>query len=314
MEMARINRENVSAALFIFLVVASTGFIAATINSVQLVDAGSGAAPPDEPVPPEADRDRVSIDVSDETGQESREQQRIDAVVCIGLLRNPLVILTILAGIVGIVYAVNRRYNLATAALFSTGLVPMVMLVYFLLTNCRRDTGGGGFGGAEFIDNSGPLLEAPPVSPLLIALVFGGGMVAAVALLFASMGDEETFKPVEEETIEADTADFARAAGRAADRIKESNVAVDNAVYRAWLEMTGLLDLENPESTPPRDFAEAAIDIGLSRDDVTELTELFNEVRYGGKEARAREDRAIGVLRNIERTYEKTIEPSTDDE
>lgn len=316
--MVSLDRSTASTVLLTFLVIASTGLVAATINSVALVDTdGSSPGPRDGP-PPAGEGERINIDVSQEGSSGGGESSSIDAVVCIRLLQSPIAILGIVAGVFGVIYGIYRRYNTATAGLFSTGIIPMVMLTYFLLTNCpqRGGTGGGAgvFNGAAALNNSGPMLSPPPIPPTAIALLFGGVMVVAVVLLFTSMGDEEEFEPIEEDPEDLETADFARAAGRAADRIEETNVAVDNAVYRAWLEMTGLLDIENPDTTAPRDFAEAAIEAGLDEDDVTELAELFTEVRYGGKSAETREDRAIEVLRNIERTYEDSVDQSRDDE
>ncbi|MEF8938060.1 MAG: DUF4129 domain-containing protein, partial [Halovenus sp.] len=67
---------------------------------------------------------------------------------------------------------------------------------------------------------------------------------------------------------------------------------------------TERLDLPDDESTTPREFARAAAQTGLSDEDVTELTELFEDVRYGGySPTTEREERAVDVLRRIERSY-----------
>jgi len=79
---------------------------------------------------------------------------------------------------------------------------------------------------------------------------------------------------------------------------------VENEVYRAWREMTGHLDVENPESSTPAEFAAAAESVGMDDAHVAELTDLFREVRYGGAAATDdREQRAIDALRAIESTY-----------
>lgn len=313
--MAEFNRVHLSTILFVVLVVSSIGLVAATINSVVMVETDQGGQDSGSDRSPSSTGDRLNVSVSGEGSGEGGGQQ-IDLVYCIEFLQHPLAILGIIGGTFLVVYAIYRRSNAPTAGLFSAGIVPVIMLVYFLLTNCHRSSGGGGDGilsGSDILSGSGGI-QAPEVPPILVGLFFTGTMIAAVALLYNMTGDEETFEPIEEEPTEPETADFARAAGRAADRIEDANVSVDNAVYRAWLQMTTLLDIENPETTAPRDFAEAAIEVGLDSDDVTELTELFTEVRYGGKNAEAREDRAIQVLRNIEQTYKDSIEQSGDHE
>ena len=151
-------------------------------------------------------------------------------------------------------------------------------------------------------------VSSVPVPPSVLVGVFALVTIAGVVMLFVTTSDDETFEPVEEEPEEADEAAFARAAGRAADRIEEANVAVDNAVYQAWVDMTGLLDISNPKTTAPLDFADRAIAVGLDEDDVYELTELFNEVRYGGMDPENREERAVEILRHIEETYRETGE------
>lgn len=102
---------------------------------------------------------------------------------------------------------------------------------------------------------------------------------------------------------EAVAAEIGAAAGRAADRLEDSD-AYENEVYRAWAEMVALLDVGEPASATPRIFAEEAISAGLEREDVTALTGLFEEVRYGDRPpTRDREETAVDLLRRIERRY-----------
>jgi hypothetical protein len=124
--------------------------------------------------------------------------------------------------------------------------------------------------------------------------------VAAVGVL--TRGPSEDDAPDADESTAA-TAAVGRAAGRAADRI-EDEAAVDNEVYRAWAEMTDLLDVPDPETSTPREFQAAAVDAGMAADDVRELTRLFETVRYGGAEPDGEaEERAVAVLRRIETAY-----------
>src|SRR5699024_8288810 len=95
-------------------------------------------------------------------------------------------------------------------------------------------------------------------------------------------------------------AELGRAAGTAADRIADDRSA-DNEIYRAWREMIEQLDMGNPRSRTPEEFARAATDAGMAREDVIELTDVFRAVRYGGIDATdEREARAVAALRRIE--------------
>ena len=96
------------------------------------------------------------------------------------------------------------------------------------------------------------------------------------------------------------------AVGNAAGRVVEQAGAAGggNAVYRAWREMTDALEIERPETTTPEEFADEAVAAGMARDDVRELTEIFEAVRYGDADVtEARERRAMDALRRIEDTY-----------
>jgi hypothetical protein len=68
--------------------------------------------------------------------------------------------------------------------------------------------------------------------------------------------------------------------------------------------MTRTLRVDRPATSTPAEFADAAVDAGMDPDDVSELTELFEAVRYGAEQPT--EDhtrRAKKALRRIERTY-----------
>ncbi|GAA0244711.1 hypothetical protein GCM10009000_070570 [Halobacterium noricense] len=138
----------------------------------------------------------------------------------------------------------------------------------------------------------------------MLFVVLGIALIGALALLVkSSSGNEPETASVEEAPGEEDVAAVGRAAGDAADRI-ESDASVENEVYRAWREMTTHLDVSDPKSSTPGEFAAAAVEAGIAREDVTELTNIFEEVRYGGEDATGeREGRAVAALRRIERTY-----------
>jgi hypothetical protein len=156
---------------------------------------------------------------------------------------------------------------------------------------------GGGVPGAE--TTSGPVAD-PAVA---LGLLFGLAAVVGLVALVRATGDDdpggvpEVPEPSRPDGIEA----VGRAAGAAADRI-EAGADADNEVYRAWREMTDRLAVPRTDATTPAEFADAAVAAGFEREDVAELTRLFEEVRYGDAPATAdREERAVAALRRIER-------------
>lgn len=304
--MDSIGREDVPVALFVSVTVFILGIVASTIDDVT--EKGGGV---DVDIDPRSgdgiEETNATLRNISESGQGlAGQEQTIDLVICIDVLTTMPAILGIVVGGGVVLYGLYRRYNGATSLLVGTGGVPIVWGTYFFLTNCpTTENGGGGslLSGQSVVTNQGGV-SSPSIPPWVVAGLFGVVVVAGIALLKTRAGKYETVEPIEAEPDEPDAAAFGRAAGRAADRIEATNAPVDNAVYRAWLEMTGLLDIENPKTTAPRDFAAAAIEFGLDEADVTELTDLFTDVRYGGKSAEDREERALEILRRIERTYQ----------
>lgn len=97
--------------------------------------------------------------------------------------------------------------------------------------------------------------------------------------------------------------ELAAVAGETANRIRQSG-AVENEVYRAWLEMTRALSVSNPRSKTPEEFADVAVRAGMAEEDVEELTRLFNAVRYGSKTPEsADEQRAVDLLERVHESY-----------
>lgn len=140
----------------------------------------------------------------------------------------------------------------------------------------------------------------PSILLLVVGLVLAGILVA----LLRRDSDEGSSQSKRDE--EPNLAAVGRAAGQAADHI-EMDAATDNEVYRVWKEMTSLLDVSNPETSSPREFATVAAEAGMDERDVRELTRLFEDVRYGGQTASSEyEHRAVDVFRRIETTYTET--------
>ncbi|WP_290816199.1 DUF4129 domain-containing protein [Halovivax sp.] len=163
----------------------------------------------------------------------------------------------------------------------------------------REAVGGGGGPGSDGTDLS--------TFELLILATAAAATIFAAGVLFSRHspdGESDPGATADEEPT--DVAGVGAVAGRTADRIESGadGGSLDNEVYRAWLEMTQLLDVDRPETATPGEFADAAIDAGLERHHVEELTQLFEEVRYGAAESTPeREERAVETLRRIEAVY-----------
>ncbi|MFB6127924.1 MAG: DUF4129 domain-containing protein [Halolamina sp.] len=239
--------------------------------------------------------------------------------LCLPWLRQPLVQAALLAGLLaagGVAWYASDAFLVGLSIFFMAGIP--VGLIYFLLATCPGPSepfriglpmqngslgattptpGGGGGSGDQTVET----VAQPEVALFLLLAV---AVVVAVALLVVGTGSDEPETETEVlEPPEPDVAAAARAAGAAADRIGDAG-DVENEVFQAWREMTTHLDVADPETATPAEFADAAVDAGMARRDVAELTEVFEAVRYGGREPTAdRVDRAVGALRRIESTY-----------
>lgn len=160
-------------------------------------------------------------------------------------------------------------------------------------------------GNGSLLGGSGRATDTAQPSPpsRLVLLVLGLALVGAVVALVRTSDDERTDSSGTDEGRSANAAAVGRAAGRAADRL-ERDAAVGNDVYRTWREMTELLDVDDPDTSTPGEFAAAAVEAGLGREDVDELTRLFEDVRYGDTQPVDEHERhAITVFRRIEERY-----------
>ncbi len=245
--------------------------------------------------------------------------------ICYPVLQEPFVIAAIAFVFVGIFAYIYRDSGDPFPAFVVCGVVAIpVGIVWTLLAFCgdplssgsNEEDAGTGFpiesgptnetrfpllGGGGSGEASGTAISAPTV---VVFLLIGIALLGAVAVVLASRGDDDEGDHAESVPASApDVAAVARAAGEAADRIA-ADVAVDNEVFRAWATMTEALDLESPDTTTPAAFERAAVEAGMDPDDVAELRELFEEIRYGGRTAtEEREQRAVAALRRVESTY-----------
>jgi hypothetical protein len=213
-------------------------------------------------------------------------------------------------------YEFYRRYGLrGVAGMLAISVVAALLILFVDFSGLVPDLGGnatgpspdqpappgGGGGGASGESAEG---VSVPVPTAMLALAFAGLLV--VAIVVARSGSDASATPSDPPTESRPENEEVRAVGDAAGRAADDIAAdadAENAVYRAWQEMAAALDVPNPESSTPQEFADAAVAAGMAEGDVAELTGLFEEVRYGGADPETRADRAEAALRRIESTY-----------
>jgi len=158
----------------------------------------------------------------------------------------------------------------------------------------------GGGGGAELLTPSVPMA----LVALLAVILVGGTVVALRNRGEDSEESDESREPEPDADDRSAVTDIGQTAGEAATRITETDTTPENAIYRAWYEMTRHLDIADPATTTPGQFESAAHDAGMNPSDVADLTTQFESVRYGNESlSDDRTDRAVSALRRIEAEY-----------
>lgn len=234
---------------------------------------------------------------------------------CYPIMANPLVLLVLFSLYLGTGAIASRVFDLGVGVTIVVLLVMLTIVAMLIaVSGCpwelpepseQLPIGEGSLvpeeeGGEGDSTTSQPI--ATPTIVLVALLVLT--LVGVLGALYVGRSEEEDAEPEPEELPDAkDPTLVGAVAGRTADAI-EDDATLENAVYRAWSDMTGALAVEQPEASTPGEFAEAATDAGMDPDDVAELTGLFEMVRYGDAEVTPeREQRAIETLRRIESTY-----------
>ena len=220
-----------------------------------------------------------------------------------------LIVVAVLAVAVAWYLLAHRRELVKTLAL-AVAAVAIVLVLFTVLTRVAPDAAlnatptdtadGGELPGGESGDGEA---NGMPIGSLLSLLVIVAAIFAGALVLSRSDPSEVATAADDPEPSTAGPPEVGAAAGRAADRIRRAD-DVDNEVYRAWREMTRHLEVDRPETSTPREFAVAAVEAGMAREHVDDLTRLFEDVRYGHRETTDElEARAASILRTIEAAY-----------
>ena len=316
------KRESIVALLLALLVVVARGGAAAPLDTAVTTNGGGfGGGPVDGAGGEEA---------PDETGFDSEPGGAMDLSlggVCYPWLAEPPALLALF----GLLLLIGWFGYRETESLFAAGVIAGTVflpigLVWAVLTACRDvefdpqvgladDDGDAIFGpggGAPGVGNGDGVASTPEAVFLIVVVL---ALLASLLVLLATRGDDaddgalEAGGRDERERADPDLSAVGRAAGAAADRIEVGDA--ENEVYRAWREMTEVLDVDRPASSTPGEFATAAIDAGVAREPVERLTDVFERVRYGGADPTGdRERQAVEALRRIEAAHSDT--PSED--
>ncbi|WP_435180052.1 DUF4129 domain-containing protein [Halorussus sp. AFM4] len=309
------DRDTVRPVVLALLAVVAIGFAAATLDSAVRTDSGGFGlgAPSSEAGAP--DGGTPSFGFGNRSSPSAGGGSLLN-VPCFAFLDSWWAV-TAIVGLFGLgAYVAYRRLGGVGVVAYAGPVGIPLLFAHAVLTSCtspmpkaRQSLFGGGNmslvpeGGSGVPGGATGTSVTDPSFLLMAGL--GVALLAAVALLFVSSSgddpepDEEFAEPDSSEDVRA----VGRAAGEAADRIEDAT-DVDNEVFRAWREMTDHLDVRNPAASTPAEFAAAAVDAGMAREDVDRLTALFEEVRYGGEApTEERERQALDALRRIEREY-----------
>lgn len=308
-----VERRTALSLLLAVLAVAALAVSAATLDSTTTTRSGGAGGGTQSEEVGFGDAPESGIDIGGEASGGPTS-----ANICVEELRSPLAQLgALVVALVGFLLLYRQMGSAIIAGLALASLGFPFLFIWGFLISCGQsnsqsesnygfgetnETGLLDGGGAPGITGSGEAVTTPTAALGLLLVVAIAGSV--ILLIRSAATDQTTPETAESDTTVAEPATaVGTVAGEAADRLAD-DADVSNEVYRAWREMTTYLDVDHPRASTPAEFAAAAVDAGMAREDVTELTAVFEEVRYGpGSVTDDQERRAREALRNIEATY-----------
>ncbi|WP_436935519.1 DUF4129 domain-containing protein [Halovenus marina] len=293
------NRRTLAVAVIAALAVLAVGFAAATLSSTVATESdGVGGNESSEGV----------VNFQQPTPQETNSSVAVPQQV-----GNALFVLFAIGSILSLVYVAKywRQYlpQLAGVVVLGLLLYGLLLVDFDLPSLLSGGDGRGNLGGDLFGDGEGRNVGSLSTTEYeLLALL--GVLVFAVTvyrLQFASGPDRTRERETAPRADQTETAaPFGAQTGVQAVSESKLDDSAENEVYRAWEEMVEHLDVDDPDSTTPGEFASAAVDAGMQREDVTDLTHLFEDVRYGGQDPTdSREQQAREIRERIDESADR---------
>ncbi|WP_415380611.1 DUF4129 domain-containing protein [Halosimplex sp. TS25] len=290
------------AAVAVVLCVVALALAASTLAATDGVERGPGEGSG----PGSSDQPQGQPPASNETGSESLGlsggwvEILIAAFVVLAL---PAVLLLGRSRLLGALLGIGFFVALFAFIYFVSG-VDALQPVQSAVQNTSEGLQGGGEMGSADESSQEQRRDMPSVftfGVIGLALAMAVGLVYyASSSVDASVNPEPPAEPDQDETPAV-----AEAAGRAADRIDGHEGDASNAVYAAWEEMTTALQVPDPATSTPGEFADTAVAAGMDEGRVDDLTDLFERVRYGDEPVtEAHERQASETLRAIEDHYD----------
>jgi hypothetical protein len=261
--------------------------------------------------------DGVEFDSSSEEGQ-TRDQLDPTLLIVAGMVLALILGLTLLYGIgpvqiLQVLLVVAILFVVVITVLSWIGAFDLLQITEdaFNLTEdgSGEDTGGGtdeaagdGSDGGEQGTDTSFAVSVGTLLLLFLTALSGVGVLYRYTSRSESKEDgPEDSAPGGEESIP--TATIAMSGGETPGI---EDPPQENRIYRAWAEMTAMLDIENPHSRTPAEVEEVAVSAGMDRSRVAELTALFRMVRYGrGSPTDQQERAATDHLERIEESFEQ---------
>lgn len=153
-------------------------------------------------------------------------------------------------------------------------------------------------GGLVDDEGGGETQPVPIPSIILLAVVAIGilGVILGLRNNNATAADESTPEPTSTTSPVAGHTQGARTA----ESVPWNDRSPENTIYQAWTAFVTSLDVAEPQTTTPAEYAAIALDAEYDNRGVRELTGIFQAVRYGVIEPTTeRSDEAVAALRAI---------------
>lgn len=300
-------KERTGVIIVALLAVLGLGLVAATVTTTITTqyDPGIGDSSNgwQDPVFGSPDDGEVHNDSRNATRDGAERTRPVNLPeICVPTLTNSGVIIGIVATLLLLVAVGYRAFGLLGAA-FTIYLVCFpTTIAYALMTQCASSSTGPGnpdWGGNVTGPDPGGPGASGTISPAVVVALFAVAIIGAVVMILSQSGDDDGTGDELLDENESDISSIRNIAGESADRIEANNEdRSSNVVYEAWSEMTTALG--GDDSTTPEEFIDRAVGAGVGEEEARELTQLFEDVRYGNVDPEMHEDRALEVLRRIE--------------